>query len=67
MTTMILQQKTSSFSLMKKVCAIINVMNLWIDRHHQRKQLAQLDPCMMRDLGLSTEQVQTEINKPFWK
>ena len=67
MTTMILQQKATGISLVKKVIAIISAMNLWIERYHQRKQLAELEPRMMRDLGLSKAQVQAEISKPFWK
>jgi len=67
MATLILQQKGSSFSLAKKVTVGINLLNLWFERHHQRKQLAQLDERMKRDLGLDDAQIQAEISKPFWK
>ena len=67
MTTLILQQKASSSSFAKKVIAIFDLLNLWLERHHQRKQLAQLDDRMKRDLGLDDEQIQVEISKPFWK
>ena len=39
----------------------------WMDRHAERKQLAQLDNHILLDLGLTQGQALTEANKPFWK
>lgn len=67
MTTLILKQKASGIPLLQKLQAMLAVINGWFERHHQRKQLARLEPRMLRDIGLDAEQVQAEIRKPFWK
>lgn len=38
----------------------------WVQRHRSRKALAELNEHMLRDVGLTKEQVQAEIIKPFW-
>lgn len=40
---------------------------VWQERRRQRFNLARLDDRMLRDIGLSTVDVQHEISKPFWK
>jgi len=40
---------------------------LWAERARQRRQLAELDDYMLRDLGLSRADVAGEIRKPFWQ
>ena len=47
--------------------ARLAVLSLWFDKHQQRKQLAQLESYRLKDLGITSTQVNTEINKPFWK
>jgi len=42
-------------------------MQLWIERHQQRKALAQLEAYQLRDLGLEHDEVAAELAKPFWK
>jgi uncharacterized protein YjiS (DUF1127 family) len=39
----------------------------WVNRSRQRKQLARLDARMLVDIGITPEQAQLEIAKPFWK
>jgi uncharacterized protein YjiS (DUF1127 family) len=39
---------------------------LWAERARQRRQLAELDDYMLRDIGLSRSDVANEIRKPFW-
>ena len=48
---------------MKQVFATIRT---WIDRSRQRQHLAELDSRLLRDVGLTAEQVEHEISKPFW-
>ena len=43
-----------------------NTIYDWLKRHRGRKELANLDPHILNDVGLTREQVQTEIDKPFW-
>jgi uncharacterized protein YjiS (DUF1127 family) len=40
---------------------------LWAERARQRRQLAELDDYMLRDIGLSRADVATEVGKPFWQ
>ncbi len=39
---------------------------LWQSRVHDRAHLAQLDPHLRRDLGLTDAQIAEEVRKPFW-
>jgi uncharacterized protein YjiS (DUF1127 family) len=38
----------------------------WHDRARQRRVLAALDERMLRDIGLSRGEVETEVRKGFW-
>jgi len=49
------------------VSQVIAKAKFWINRSHQRKQLARLDERMLEDIGVNAEQLQREISKPFWK
>jgi len=40
---------------------------VWIERHRQRRDLAALEPYLLRDLGLTREQALYEASKPFWR
>jgi uncharacterized protein YjiS (DUF1127 family) len=40
---------------------------LWDERARQRRQLAELDDYMLRDLGLTRADVAGEIRKAFWQ
>ena len=48
---------------MKQVYANIRT---WIGRSRQRQHLAELDSRLLNDVGLTAEQVEHEISKPFW-
>jgi uncharacterized protein YjiS (DUF1127 family) len=39
----------------------------WLERVHQRRQLAQLSDHMLKDIGLSRADVEAEVAKPFWR
>ncbi|MBT3205511.1 MAG: DUF1127 domain-containing protein [Gammaproteobacteria bacterium] len=45
----------------------VETLQLWIDRHHHRKQLSQLSDHMLKDMGLTRVDVYNEVTKPFWK
>ena len=47
--------------------AFNQIFATWRRRARERRELAQLDPRAVRDLGLSVGQVQFEANKPFWR
>jgi uncharacterized protein YjiS (DUF1127 family) len=39
----------------------------WRRRLHSRREIATLDYCTQRDLGLSASQMRFEARKPFWR
>jgi len=67
MTALILQKKTDSFFGLHKLLSTASLIQRWLDRQHQRKQLMLLDARQLADLGLTAQQVSLEIQKPFWK
>ena len=58
------QQPISSSS---HSASLMATLQLWMDRRHQRQQLAQLDARQLRDIGLDAQQVQSEVQRPFWR
>lgn len=45
----------------------ISLLRLWMDRLRQRRALAVLPDRLLRDVGLTHEDVAKEIAKPFWR
>ena len=46
--------------------ALVTTLVTWYRRAEQRRRLVQLDARMLKDIGLSREQVEAEAGKPFW-
>ncbi len=67
MSSLILQQKQESLSLVQKMESVTSRIQVWMDRHSQRRQLAKLDARQLDDMGLNLKQVEQEIQKPFWQ
>ena len=42
-------------------------LKVWDRRHRQRQQLRELDPALLRDIGVSDAEAEAEAAKPFWK
>lgn len=42
-------------------------LSLWTLRWQDRRHLRELDERMLRDVGLSREDVEREAGKPFWR
>lgn len=53
-------------ALRRVVLQIINTLHVWQERARQRRELAQLDDRMLRDIGLTRSDVYRETSKPFW-
>ena len=49
------------------VVGLFDQLSVWQDRRRQRFTLARLDDRMLRDIGLTSVDVQHEISKPFWR
>ena len=39
----------------------------WYDRHLQRRDLSEIDDHLLRDIGLTPEDVRRECAKSFWQ
>lgn len=48
------------------VAAIVARTLAWRDRARQRRALLRLDDRLLRDIGLTRCDVQSEAGKPFW-
>lgn len=46
---------------------LVEIMLDWQERRRQRRQLAMMDEHMLRDIGLSSADVEHEVHKPFWR
>ena len=49
------------------VTRLSDVLISWLDRSRQRRHLAELDDRMLRDIGLSRGEVETEVSRRFWQ
>jgi uncharacterized protein YjiS (DUF1127 family) len=43
------------------------VLLTWLERARQRRHLGQLSDHMLKDIGLSRADVESETAKPFWR
>jgi uncharacterized protein YjiS (DUF1127 family) len=50
-----------------KLNSLFQLLQLMMDKHYQRKQLAQLTIDQLTDMGIDPADAQIEISKPFWK
>lgn len=46
---------------------LVDILLAWHERRRQRRQLAMMDDHMLRDIGLSSADVEHEAHKPFWR
>ena len=67
MTTLVLQQQNHKMTSIGRLSALMAQAQNWLNRYHQRQQLAQLDSRLLKDIGIDAEQMQQEVSKPFWR
>jgi len=53
-------------SLVQRLSAGWRQLGRWHALYRQRRQLAALSDEMLKDIGLSRADIETEINRPFW-
>ncbi|MBT6385750.1 MAG: DUF1127 domain-containing protein [Alphaproteobacteria bacterium] len=53
-----------SFSV---VGGLLGTLNTWYGRTQERRRLAELEPHMMKDIGLESWQLREMANRPFWR
>jgi len=47
--------------------AASTTLQMWYERHRQRRHLARLDDRLLRDIGIDRASAELEITKPFWR
>lgn len=67
-----LAHKASGSSLhlpspLEALLRLYHLSTVWTRRSQERLHLKELDDHLLRDLGLSREDVEQEISKPFWR
>ena len=46
---------------------LVTLVALWRERVRQRRQLMRLDDALLKDIGLTRCDAETEATKPFWR
>ncbi|MGI9507741.1 MAG: DUF1127 domain-containing protein [Geminicoccaceae bacterium] len=65
--TIIPSTAPARFKLPPWVGTVLSRVHGWVERSRQRRQLAQLNEYALRDIGLTSADVRTEVEKPFWQ
>lgn len=60
-------RRTVAGIVVTAVGAAIGAVSAMIARTHQRRSLAKLDDHLLRDIGLTRDDVRRELEKPFWR
>jgi uncharacterized protein YjiS (DUF1127 family) len=47
--------------------AFVETVLAWQERARERHTLAVMDDRLLRDMGITRAEVDTEIHKPFWR
>ena len=47
--------------------ALLALLYLWQSRYEERRALSEMDPRLLRDIGLNREAADQEAGKPFWQ
>ena len=61
------QKNISPLKIEALLIKLFDTLQLWIERHQQRKQLSQLNEHLLKDIGISHSEVWHETQKPFWR
>lgn len=61
------QRRASSDAFRTTTQRLIEVCRLWRKRRRDRRELTRLDDRTLRDIGLTRNDAEFLINKPFWR
>ena len=64
--TPVARNVVGSRSLATRLTALLNLLATWMERRRQRLSPDRLGDTLLRDIGLSSADVEGEVNKPFW-
>lgn len=57
----------AELNVLKPVKRFICMLDVWSERREERKQLAQLNTRLLKDMGISSADAMQESAKPFWR
>lgn len=57
------RRQRSTVSVSRRLFGLLGV---WSGRLRSRTRLSQLDPHMLKDIGITEAEARTEANRPFW-
>lgn len=61
------QSAKSSWSVGDLPRMLWNMLGQWYEREQQRHHLRDIEAHLLKDVGLSREEIRREIEKPFWR
>ena len=50
-----------------RLLAIVELLDLWLERRRQRRALVELNDALLKDIGVSRYEAYREASKPFWR
>lgn len=53
-------------TILRPLFRLGRLVKTWDQRHRQRRQLRELPPHLLRDIGISEVEAHREATKPFW-
>lgn len=59
--------RSSGAGIQARIVQLRATLRTWRRRHTNRQALYSLDERTLRDVGLTVQQVQFEMHKPFWQ
>lgn len=59
--------RAPSLALSAPLGALRALLREWRHRSRSRRELAELDEHLLKDVGITRDQARTEIDKPFWR
>lgn len=54
-------------ALYRLIAGMAGALEGWRQRHEQRRALAMLSDHLLRDVGLTRQDAEEELRKPFWR
>lgn len=66
MKTLALSLGTSFNRASRRDKGVLNRISTWMNVSRERDQLADLDPRLLADIGISREDAAHEVARPFW-
>lgn len=50
-----------------RIGRILDVLRVWHERARRRRELQEIPEHLLRDMGITREDVDREMDKPFWR